>query len=72
MLLFVDDWKSLFGDFTKFGLGAISISFDLLFMVQHYCLYNSKGTRYEVITDNEDPKEVSVEKKLKSYGLSVP
>jgi len=67
-----DDWKSLFGDFTKFGLGAISISFDLLFMVQHYCLYNSKGTRYEVITDNEDPKEVSVEKKLKSYGLSVP
>lgn len=67
-----DDWKSIFGDFTKFGLGAISILFDLLFMVQHYCLYRSKGIRYEVIIDNDDPKEVSVEKKLKSYGSNVP
>lgn len=67
-----DDWKSIFGDFTKFGLGAISILFDLLFMVQHYCLYSSKGIRYEVIMDNDDPKEVSVEKKLKSYGSNLP
>ena len=34
-----DDWNSIFGDFTKFGLGAISIVFDVFFMVQHYCLY---------------------------------
>ena len=72
MLLFSDDWSSLFGDFTKFGLGAISISFDLLFMVQHYCLYSSKGTRYEVIIDKDDPKEVSVEKKPKLYGSNIP
>uniref|UniRef100_A0A131YYR3 Cystinosin n=1 Tax=Rhipicephalus appendiculatus TaxID=34631 RepID=A0A131YYR3_RHIAP len=34
-----DDWSSLFGNFTKFGLGAISIMFDVVFMVQHYVLY---------------------------------
>lgn len=41
MLLFIhsDDWKSIFGDPTKFGLGAFSICFDLLFMIQHYILY---------------------------------
>lgn len=40
--MFLDDWKSIFGDLTKFGLGAISIMFDLLFVTQHYCLYPSK------------------------------
>ena len=41
MILFIhsDDWKSIFGDPTKFGLGAFSICFDLLFMTQHYILY---------------------------------
>lgn len=34
-----DDWSSIFGNFTKFGLGVASISFDVIFMVQHYCLY---------------------------------
>lgn len=34
-----DDWISIFGNFTKFGLGIISIAFDLLFVVQHYVLY---------------------------------
>ncbi|KAL8596663.1 hypothetical protein ACOMHN_032605 [Nucella lapillus] len=34
-----DDWGSIFGDPTKFGLGFFSILFDILFIVQHYCLY---------------------------------
>ena len=29
----------MFGDPTKFGLGLISIIYDLLFMFQHYILY---------------------------------
>ncbi|KAL9951520.1 hypothetical protein ACROYT_G044195 [Oculina patagonica] len=67
-----DDWKSIFGDFTKFGLGAISILFDILFIVQHYCLYGSKNNRYEVIGGSSDPREVSAEKSLKSmYGSSL-
>lgn len=38
-----DDWLSIFGNFTKFGLGIISILFDLLFVTQHYILYNQIG-----------------------------
>nr|XP_002732273.1 PREDICTED: cystinosin homolog [Saccoglossus kowalevskii] len=38
-----NDWKSIFGDPTKFGLGVFSICFDILFIVQHYILY--RGNR---------------------------
>ena len=41
LFLILDDWNSIFGDPTKFGLGAFSICFDLLFMVQHYILYRN-------------------------------
>ncbi|XP_061460763.1 cystinosin [Rhineura floridana] len=37
-----DAWKLLFGDPTKFGLGIFSIFFDIVFIVQHYCLYRSR------------------------------
>lgn len=64
-----DDWKSIFGDFTKFGLGAISILFDILFMVQHYCLYRPKGKKYEQIGGSEDTTSNATDKSLKSlYG----
>lgn len=36
-----DDWVSIFGDPTKFGLGLFSVLFDIFFMVQHYVLYRS-------------------------------
>lgn len=36
---FSDDWESLFGDPTKFGLGLFSVLFDILFMLQHYVFY---------------------------------
>ncbi|XP_072924945.1 cystinosin-like isoform X2 [Hemitrygon akajei] len=35
-----DEWMLIFGDPTKFGLGLASILFDVIFMVQHYFLYN--------------------------------
>lgn len=34
-----DDWDSIFGDPTKFGLGLFSVLFDILFCVQHFVLY---------------------------------
>ena len=37
-----NDWLSILGDFVKFWLGAISISFDVIFLLQHYILYRSK------------------------------
>ena len=34
-----DDWSSIFGDPTKFGLGFFSVLFDVFFMLQHYVFY---------------------------------
>uniref|UniRef100_A0A1A9ZL98 Cystinosin homolog n=1 Tax=Glossina pallidipes TaxID=7398 RepID=A0A1A9ZL98_GLOPL len=34
-----DDWASIFGDPTKFGLGLFSVLFDVFFMLQHYVFY---------------------------------
>jgi len=34
-----DDWRSIFGNPTKFGLGFFSILFDALFITQHFVLY---------------------------------
>ncbi|KAM5273173.1 cystinosin [Ctenodactylus gundi] len=41
-----DQWTLIFGDPTKFGLGIFSIFFDVVFFVQHYCLYR-KNPGYE-------------------------
>lgn len=41
--LFVDDWPTIMNNFTKFGLGLISILFDVFFLVQHYVLYRHSG-----------------------------
>ncbi|KAM3619152.1 uncharacterized protein V6R79_003759 [Siganus canaliculatus] len=52
-----DEWKLIFGDPTKFGLGLFSVSFDILFMIQHYCLYG-KSSQYEAVSgQEEDPQE---------------
>ena len=43
-----DDWDSIFGDFTKFGLGLISVLFDVVFIVQHYWLYRGNSPHEEL------------------------
>ncbi|XP_072475097.1 cystinosin isoform X2 [Notamacropus eugenii] len=43
-----DEWTLIFGDPTKFGLGVFSILFDIVFIIQHYCLYREPG--YEQLT----------------------
>jgi len=56
----IDDWKSIFGDPTKFGLGAFSIFFDVIFMFQHYVLYRKKSPKsagYEPIGDPKEEKK---------------
>ncbi|XP_017752194.1 PREDICTED: cystinosin homolog isoform X2 [Eufriesea mexicana] len=37
-----DDWESIFGDPTKFGLGFFSVAFDIFFIIQHYVLYRER------------------------------
>ncbi|KAH8310756.1 hypothetical protein KR044_002895, partial [Drosophila immigrans] len=54
-----DDWASLFGDPTKFGLGLFSVLFDIFFMLQHYVFYrhsrepSSSDLTTETGVDNE-------------------
>ena len=45
------DWSGLTGNPVKFGLGNVSIVFDVVFMTQHYILY--RGARSSKIKDEE-------------------
>ncbi|KAL8828474.1 MAG: hypothetical protein Q9191_002569 [Dirinaria sp. TL-2023a] len=42
------DWSGLTGNPIKLGLGNISITFDILFTVQHYLLYRGRKQYNEV------------------------
>src|SRR5690606_8007793 len=37
-----NDWQGIAGDPVKFGLGFVSIAFDITFIIQHYVLYPAK------------------------------
>ena len=50
------DWSGLTANPVKFGLGNISIFFDVIFMIQHYILYHpSRKLREE--RDDEDVEQ---------------
>ncbi|XP_051957365.1 cystinosin isoform X1 [Xyrauchen texanus] len=48
-----DKWKFIFGDPTKFGLGVLSIFFDVVFIIQHYCLYRNRKPQYHDLDDQK-------------------
>ncbi|XP_068449316.1 cystinosin [Clinocottus analis] len=47
-----DEWRLIFGDPTKFGLGLLSVVFDIIFIIQHYCLYRQLPS-YEAFAEQE-------------------
>ena len=48
------DWSGVTGNPVKFALGNISVFFDIIFMIQHYCVYRGKrGTAFS--ESEEDP-----------------
>lgn len=54
-----DDWDSLAGNLTKLGLGLVSVFFDSIFILQHFCLYY-KDSLYRPLNDVkvcEEPKK---------------
>lgn len=54
-----DKWKFIFGDPTKFGLGVFSIFFDILFIIQHYCLYrNGEPLYHDLDAQSDDQTDV--------------
>ncbi|XP_045614341.2 cystinosin homolog [Procambarus clarkii] len=40
-----DDWFSVLTDPAKLGLGLVSVLFDIMFFIQHYCLYRHPGVK---------------------------
>lgn len=71
-----DDWKSIFGDPTKFGFGAMTVIFDLILLFQQL-LYRgkSKNTKEEEMTKearkNEEGLLKLAGKFLSSYSYNM-
>ena len=61
-----NDWSSIFGSPTKFGLGLFSVLFDILFIVQHYVLYrkNDRFLSTNVETRIVDEKSPMIEARV--------
>lgn len=58
-----DDWSGIAGDPVKFGLGFVSMLFDVVFIVQHFCLYrdeNKKLSAYRLLDVATEQKEDGV------------
>ncbi|CAJ1945598.1 unnamed protein product [Cylindrotheca closterium] len=51
------DFSAITGNFAKFGLGSVSIFFDIIFMLQHYVLYRQTSEavdeRQPLLSDEE-------------------
>lgn len=60
-----DDWLSIFGNFTKFGLGLISIFFDIIFIVQHYILY--KDVAPSITTEDDSIPTPVISQSVRSF-----
>jgi cystinosin len=43
-------WSGITGNPVKLGLSNISMFFDVIFMIQHYCLY--RGNRRKLVDDS--------------------
>jgi cystinosin len=41
------DWSSVLNNPAKFALGNVTLFFDVIFYVQHYCLYSASWKRSE-------------------------
>uniref|UniRef100_A0A915CYG2 Cystinosin homolog n=1 Tax=Ditylenchus dipsaci TaxID=166011 RepID=A0A915CYG2_9BILA len=41
-----EDWSAFYGNPVKFGLGMISMVFDVVFIIQHYGLYRHSSTEH--------------------------
>ncbi|KAF1947328.1 L-cystine transporter-like protein [Clathrospora elynae] len=54
-----NDWSGVTGNPVKFGLGNITIVFDLIFMLQHYVLYRHSQKHVDDAEDEEREQLVS-------------
>ena len=63
------DFTQIAGNPVKFGLGFVSIIFDVVFMLQHYVIYRSDAhIQHDASLSNEPQSGVSEEQVLLSAG----
>lgn len=53
-----NDWSSIFGNPTKFGLGLFSVLFDIVFITQHYVLYRGRDPYEPIVNQEVDVKSM--------------
>jgi len=58
------DWGGITGDPVKFGLGFISMAFDLIFMFQHYVLYRHSNSATKERWSSYKPEDEHTERLL--------
>ncbi len=63
-----DDWSAFTGNIAKFGLGLISISFDILFIIQHYILYRDYEPFENVIDGDQRTQTDDSDVGSRDYG----
>ncbi|CEF60845.1 Cystinosin [Strongyloides ratti] len=58
-----NDWTGFYGNPVKFGLGLVSMLFDIIFIIQHYFLYkndNERDIEYTGIDNTTDNASTAV------------
>ncbi|CAD5222229.1 unnamed protein product [Bursaphelenchus xylophilus] len=50
-----DDWSPFTGNVVKFLLGLVSMVFDIIFFVQHFCLYRNREELTTIFNDSNEP-----------------
>jgi hypothetical protein len=58
----LNDWSQVIGNPVKFGLGFVSLSFDTVFMIQHWILFPQ--AREQQVADQEAVEAVSEQVQL--------
>lgn len=64
------DWSGISGDPVKFGLGFLSIAFDLIFMTQHFILYRNREDFYAPLSMVEASNDDSNTGRTPKNGLA--
>jgi hypothetical protein len=64
---FLDDWKGVQGNFIKLGLGVISGTYDVIFIIQHYVMYPGTGDQYH--QNNGNSNAMDLEMSSSGHGL---
>ncbi|KAI8977270.1 PQ loop repeat-domain-containing protein [Mycotypha africana] len=67
---FIDgEWSKITGNPAKLGLGLLSISFDILFIVQHYVLYSHESPDVKWNTEDEERRRLISENQVPSVPI---